>query len=99
MARMSWTPDLDAALRRGRRAGRTWAAIAATLGVSESGAYSRGRQLSLPGNRWQLAAPGPAAAEAEVLVLDRPPFAPGHPASWGAITAGTCLEGMAYPSP
>ena len=30
---------------------------------------------------------------------DRPALAAGHPASWGAITAGTVLEGTAYPPP
>jgi hypothetical protein len=30
---------------------------------------------------------------------DRPTMAAGHPVSWDAITAGTCLEGASYPHP
>lgn len=28
--------------------------------------------------------------------LSRDPLPPGHPETWGAITAGTCLAGAAY---
>ena len=30
---------------------------------------------------------------------DRPPLPPGHPDTWGLITAGTCTEGTPYPFP
>ena len=30
---------------------------------------------------------------------DRGPLPPGHPLSWGAITAGTVLEAAEYPYP
>lgn len=30
---------------------------------------------------------------------DRPALPSGHPDSWGLITAGTCIEGAAYPFP
>jgi hypothetical protein len=44
-----------------------------------------------------------AAAElldvVEDLAPERPPLPAGHPASWGAITQGTLLEGAPYPFP
>lgn len=30
---------------------------------------------------------------------DRPPLPPGHPETWGLITAGTCTAGTPYPFP
>lgn len=30
---------------------------------------------------------------------DRPALPSGHPDTWGLITAGTCIEGSAYPFP
>lgn len=30
---------------------------------------------------------------------DRPALPSGHPDTWGLITAGTCIEGAAYPFP
>lgn len=30
---------------------------------------------------------------------DRPALPAGHPVSWGAITSGTVLDGVAYPLP
>ena len=30
---------------------------------------------------------------------DRSPLPPGHPDTWGRITAGTCIDGTPYPFP
>lgn len=30
---------------------------------------------------------------------NRPPLPPGHPDTWGRITAGTCTDGTPYPHP
>lgn len=51
--------------------------------------------------------PPPARPERRVIYVvrgrpalgDRGPLPPGHPLSWGAITAGTVLEAAEYPYP
>jgi hypothetical protein len=86
-----WTPEVDARLLSLRALGLAWAMIGQELHIGRTAARERGRRLGarrLP--RARLPAPA---------MEDRPPLPPGHPACWGLITAGTVLEGEAYPFP
>jgi hypothetical protein len=74
------------------RAGRaSWDAIAAALRISRNAAIERGRRI---GARLPVAELSPIVEDP-----DRPPLPPGHPTTWGLITAGTSLEGEAYVPP
>ena len=64
--------------------------------------------LARAGGGWRTARPvrGDASAkieeemaEAAEKTAERPPLPAGHPASWGAITHGTLLDGATYPFP
>ena len=43
--------------------------------------------------------PVPVKEESDIRDLRRGPKPPGDPATWGAITSGTLLEGTPYPYP
>jgi hypothetical protein len=87
-----WTPALDGTLLRLRAAGAGWGEIALALALGRYTVVERGRRL---GARKMPAAPVLPVIEDR----DRPPRGAGHPDSWGLITAGTVLEGLAYPYP
>lgn len=92
--KIHWTEAADTLLVGLRHhKGASWTRVAQALGVSRNAALERGRRLRvlLP----ERPAPPPAEAEAQ----ERLPLPPGHPASWGALIAGTVLEGTAYPWP
>lgn len=86
-----WSGARDARLRRLRVEGATWDAIAADLGTTRWSAIERGRRIGAP-------RPPPELATAPEDGT-RDPLPPGSATSWGAITAGTLLEGAAYPFP
>lgn len=95
-----WTPERDALLLARRAEGRSWDAIAAEFAISRSALIARGRRLGLRPCRGHTAPPPPRPVLPEPEEdPDRPPLPPGHPRSWGAITAGTLLEGSPYPYP
>ena len=87
-----WTPELDDRLRGLRGGGMTWDGIAAAMGLGRNTVLERGRKI---GAR-RLRAPVPSAPEE---ARDRPARQAGHPETWGLLTAGTLLEGEAYPYP
>jgi hypothetical protein len=91
-APLVWTELADESLYTLRGEGRSWDAIAAVLGISRWAAIERGRLIG-------ARKPDPAPpADAQAIGL-REPMPAGHPVSWGAITAGTVLDGAAYPFP
>ncbi|HEX3349926.1 MAG TPA: AsnC family protein [Acetobacteraceae bacterium] len=95
---ITWSPELDYALRRMRLDGVSWDNIAHAFGVSRNSAFTRGRCLGFGNNPLPMpAAPRPALPAVRVPVIDRPPLPPGDPVTWGAITDGTLLEGATYP--
>lgn len=58
-----------------------------------------GREYGCPKGR-AITSDHPAEDEPGVASADeREPLPPGHPVSWGALTAGTLLEGVPYPLP
>ena len=93
--KLHWTPPADAQLRRLRADGATWDSIAASLRLSRSAVIERGRRIGARRpSRIRL-----SIAERELSDPAREPLPPGHPISWGAITAGMQLAGMRYPWP
>ena len=91
-AHVQWTPELDMRLQGLREAGLTWDGIAAEMGLGRNTVLERGRKI---GARRLRPRPAPVAEESR----DRPARQAGHPETWGLLTAGTVLEGEAYPYP
>jgi len=89
--KLDWTAAQDSQIRRLRAEGGSWDEIAAILGLSRWSAIDRGRRIGaqLPSPEF---VPEPEDSERE-------PLPPGDPHSWGAINAGTILEGEPYPFP
>ncbi len=91
-AHVRWDAELDERLLRLRWAGVTWDGIAEAMGLGRNTVLERGRKIGARRmTRAQMAAPEEAR--------DRPPRQAGHPLTWGMLTAGTVLEGEAYPYP
>ncbi len=88
---VAWTPCRDAALRAARADGLRWRDVASRLGVSRWSAIERGRKIGAPR---PLARPRPSPEDP-----NRPALPAGHPHSWGALVAGTLLDGVPYPAP
>ena len=89
---MNWTDRRDRILCALREEGRSWDTIAAMLGISRWAVIQRGRLVGA----CKPEAPEPAADAANAQT-GREALPAGHPDSWGAITAGTLLDGIAYP--
>jgi hypothetical protein len=71
-----------------------WDRIARAIGLSRWTVIEKGYTL---GFRKRQAAPHREAVPvAPVVERDPEPLPPGHPLSWGALTAGTVLEGARY---
>jgi hypothetical protein len=88
--KLCWTHVTDARLKRLRVEGASWDDIAAELGISRNAAIERGRRIG--------ARRPPPSATAPPEDPDRLPLPPGHDASWGALVAGTLLNGRRYPT-
>ena len=86
-----WTAALDAKLLGLRASGAAWGDIAREFETGRYTVVERGRRLG--------ARKTPRARPVVLEDRDRPPRPAGHPDSWGLITAGTVLEGQAYPYP
>jgi hypothetical protein len=84
-----WTQARDACVRRLRLEGATWAEIGAALGVTPAVARERGRRIG--------ARRTPPGMQAPLDEPDRGALPPGHPRSWGLLTAGTLLAGTPWP--
>jgi hypothetical protein len=87
--KIHWRPETDATIRRMRTERASWRAIASALGCSRWTAIERGRHINA------LIGDAPPIAIART---DRETMPPGHPVSWDAICAGTCLAGTPYPT-
>ena len=87
-----WTAAQDAQIRRLRADGRDWPEIARALGRSRWAVMLRGQQIG-------ARPPAPEATGLAEADNEREPLPAGHPRSWGALVAGTLLEGSEYPFP
>jgi hypothetical protein len=89
--RLVWTEAQDSQIRRLRTEGASWDTIAGILGMARWTVIDRGRRIgALRPPRANLLPPEDPS---------RDPLPPGHPRSWGVLTAGTVLEGTPYPLP
>jgi hypothetical protein len=82
----------DATIRRMRAEGAPWDAIAGTL----EGRPHRQNVIDHAVRDLGMSKELPAEIEQDP-VIDREPLRPGSPETWGAIIAGTCLDGTPYP--
>lgn len=89
-AKLPWTAESDDTLCRLRAEGVSWERIAAAFGISRWSVIRRGQ---LVGAHAPLRPPPPPVDPT------REALPAGHALSWGAITEGTLLEGVAYPWP
>lgn len=89
--RIQWTEAQDLRIKRMRAESASWDTIAEAIGVTRWTAIERGRRI---GARLPPPDHEPPAEDPE-----RPALPAGHPATWGAITQGTSLDGMPYPIP
>jgi hypothetical protein len=87
-----WTEALDEQLRILREARLTWDRVAVEMGLGRNTVLERARRIGARTKRRSLPV---EATEAR----DRPARPAGHPQTWGMLTAGTVLEGEAYPYP
>ena len=89
--KIEWTEPQDLKIKRMRAESASWDQIAVAVGVTRWTVIERGRRLGarLP----------PSEVEPRMEDPDRSALPPGHPETWGAITKGMSLEGMAYPIP
>ena len=94
------TPEVTRVIREGRQASqpRTWREISEELGISLKAAIDIAKRVGLyqPSYRIDRSPPAPSPAAIGDDDLGRKPLPPGDPTSWGAIIAGTCLEGVPY---
>jgi hypothetical protein len=95
-AKIEWRPDQDATIRRMAGAGAPHEAIARAVGVSRWCARDRMDALGIAID----SKTGPRRKEVQMpdqpMIPWRDPLPAGHPISWTALTAGTCLDGSAY---
>lgn len=90
MQAIIWTDAKDHKIKRMRSEGATWDAIAEAVGVARYTAATRGEKIGA-----QL----PPPDFTPPIDPDREPLPAGHPETWGAMIAGSCIDGAAYPSP
>jgi hypothetical protein len=90
--KIHWTEDQHATIRRMIEGGQPRSDIARALGVAS---WTIREYARLHGFSWPVADGGEAAWHGDP---HRQPLPPGHDVSWGAITRGSCLEGVRYPS-
>jgi hypothetical protein len=93
--RIHWTEQADTLLRRLRAEGSPLDVIAETLGVSRNAVQERCSRISA---RFAPRTDAKHRSEPEADPA-REPLCAGHPTAWSILTAGTLLEGIAYPSP
>lgn len=90
-ARTAWDAAADKRLLALRWAGLTWDGIAQEMGRGRYVVLERGRRLG--------ARRCPPLPRAVTEAADRAPRPAGHPQTWALLTAGTLLDGAAYPYP
>ena len=86
---------LRAGVRALRAQGLSYAEVARRLGVSKNSAVGFAARMGM-----QLAENSPIRRDVKPkpVVVRRLPLLPGDPVTWGAITAGTILEGVPFPA-
>lgn len=85
-----WTDAKDHKIKRMRSEGAKWDAIAAAVGVARYTAIMRGEKIG---------AKPPPSDFIPTIDPDREPLPAGHVLTWGAMIAGSCIDGATYPVP
>jgi hypothetical protein len=85
----AWTDAQDAQLRRLRAEGAAWDDIGRVLGRDRDAVTARAHAIG--------ARPPPPDFASPIDDPGREPLPAGHPRSWGAMLAGTLLDGCDYP--
>lgn len=94
-AKRHWTETEDTTIRAMRAEAAPWDVIAARIGVNRATITRRAELLGV--STEPLGGVGPKRQQpATQDDPHREPLPAGHPASWGAIIAGSCLEGARY---
>lgn len=98
-----WTEADDVIIREMEAAGLSSAAMARVMGCSATTMRLHCVRIGLTRFQGHRPPPKPETPEAKpepVVIIDRSaePLPAGHPISWGAIVAGTCIEHMEYPT-
>lgn len=89
-AKLNWTAEQDDTIRSMLLAGKNNADVARALGLSWDSVTNRARAINAV--RAYQGKPNKIHP-----TPTREPYPPGHPITWGAITAGTLLAGVPYP--
>lgn len=90
-----FSPQEDATILRLRAQSVRWTEVAKAIHRAPNAVRVHG--YALLGQTPPGRAPCIRASVRPIIIADdREPLPAGHPASWGAITAGTTLEGSAY---
>ena len=97
--RVLWPDDAVAELVRLWAQGLDRGAIAHRMERTPAQITNKARRLRLVPRKSNGAAPRRAVQMGRQSADNRPPLPPGHPASWGLLTAGTLLHGAAYTPP
>lgn len=85
-----WTDDQDHLIRQGI----PWPIVARRIGLCRWTVRERARKLGLLPEVPALS--NPARLADEPADDRRASYPPGHPVTWGALIAGTCLDGVEY---
>lgn len=91
--RREWTEDEDRLLRDMRADNRTWGAI----GIALRRTHENVRQHAKLLGAWNQKLRPVQTVVQEDAADDRDTLEAGHHLTWGAIVAGTVLEGCEYP--
>ncbi len=101
-----WTEEMNQQMVDLRSAGHSWDTVSAALGVSRNACITHAKRI----NRHSVQATPAVVKPAELVAAEKAAPAEnwcreidgsmpaGHPISWNAITANTCLEGTPYPT-
>lgn len=84
-----WTDQQDFTIKRMRAEGSSWELIAQAVGICRWTVIKRGNLIG---------AKLPPPDFVPDVDPNRPSLPPGHPDTWGAMIANSCLAGMAYPA-
>ena len=89
-----WAPAEDRVVRRLRATGMIWSEIGKAIG--RDGACCRHRLLRVLREPDLMPRKPQAPAHEPARSMESAPLPPGHPSTWGLLTAGTVLDGSAY---
>jgi hypothetical protein len=97
-AAIDWSEEMTAELLRLRRLGLSAKEVSERLGISAHACWGQLARVGDPAKEIPPQPPPPGAVEGPERNSWGNAMRPGHPVSWGALTSGTVLDGLPYPS-